>query len=202
MGNTSGVLNKKSSAREVVEHFSEGNPDVFLSGRVAVVTGGASGIGTETVKALTSAGCRVLIGCRSVAAGNEAVRDRVFAAGDSKYDVPSALELVSVHQLDLEDLESVRKFASIVQAESRLDFLVLNAGIMAVPALSKTANGWERQVATNHFGHFYLTKLLLGKMTAQSTPSRIVVVSSEAHRMMSGVIERLNVPFASSILAR
>ena len=182
---SSAPLNKSSTAREVIDVLSGGNANTFLAGRVAVVTGGNSGIGAETVKALASAGCKVYLGCRRVLSGDAAVLAMMKPPGlENVYSARRAKELVVVHALDLEDLASVRNFAETILREPRLDFLVLNAGIMAVPELSRTKYGWERQLATNHFGHFYLVKLLRDKMCRQSTASRIVVVASEAHKMV------------------
>jgi len=174
------ALGKKSTAAQVVAANGSGN---YLAGKVAVVTGGNSGIGTETVKALASAGCRVILACRQPASGEAALANEITLPGVGGYAVPAAPTLVKVARLDLEDLASVRAFAEIVKAEPSLDFLVLNAGIMALPKLERTANGWEKQIGTNHFGHHYLVALLREKMVAQATPSRIVALSSEAHRM-------------------
>lgn len=86
--------------------------------------------------------------------------------------------------LDLSSLQSIKAFADeFIQQEGRLDLLVLNAGIMALPKLELTDAGFEKQIGVNHFGHFYLTQLLLDKMRATpSTAGRIVVLSSSAHR--------------------
>jgi len=86
-----------------------------------------------------------------------------------------------VYELDLENLSSIKSFADKCLHESRIDFLILNAGIMALPKLEYTVHGFEKQIGTNHYGHFYLTKLLLDKMKAQTFKSRIIAVSSKAH---------------------
>lgn len=163
------TLGKHTTAREVVLKFGgEGS----LAGKIAIVTGGSSGIGTETVKQLVFGGCsKVITTGRSVENGTAAIK----AAGVD-------MSKVEVSQLDLEDLNSIKAFADKCLQEPRIDFLVLNAAIMAVPTLEYTSYGWEKQIATNHFGHFYLTRLLLDKMKAQSFPSRIVAVSSLAHK--------------------
>ncbi len=91
---------------------------------------------------------------------------------------------VVVKALDLTSLDSIKRFAEEVNAEeSRIDFLVLNAGIMCTPTLEYTSAGFEKQIGVNHFGHFYLTRLLRAKLEAQSFPSRVVVLSSTAHNM-------------------
>eukprot|EP00283_Hemiselmis_rufescens_P010272 CAMPEP_0173436520 /NCGR_PEP_ID=MMETSP1357-20121228/16319_1 /TAXON_ID=77926 /ORGANISM="Hemiselmis rufescens, Strain PCC563" /LENGTH=374 /DNA_ID=CAMNT_0014401609 /DNA_START=58 /DNA_END=1182 /DNA_ORIENTATION=+ len=182
------ALGKKSTAKDVIDAFS---PD--LKGKVAVVTGGNSGIGIETVKALASAGARVVLCSRSVEAGEKAVEDYVKASEGREiqggYSVPSAD--VRVVQLDLADLASVDKFVKELESEASVDYLVLNAGVMAGPKRS-TAQGFERQIGTNHIGHFHLTSQLLPRMKAQENPSRIVVVASTAHQMGKIDVNDLN----------
>ena len=187
MGNSNsaaGSLGARSTAQEVVALYSGGKVEGFLKGKVAVVTGGNSGIGLETCKALSNAGCRVIMGSRSVEGGLKSIDSEIKMPGQGKY-VVSDVSNISVKELNLESLASIRSFAEQVQAEPRIDYLVLNAGIMALPKLEYTENAWEKQIGTNHHGHFYLTSLLKDKMAAQSEPSRIVVVSSVAHTMGS-----------------
>lgn len=92
---------------------------------------------------------------------------------------------VVVKKLDLNSLASIKAFAmDFLATESRLDFLVLNAGIMALPNKEYTEDGFERQIGVNHFGHFYLTQLLKEKLlTTPDTAGRVVVLSSSAHNM-------------------
>jgi len=172
MGNsestTASSLGKHSTAREVVEKF--GGPG-SLAGKIAVVTGTNSGIGTETVKQLAYAGAQVIATARNVDQGIAALK-----AAEAK------MELVQVEQLNLEDLDSIKAFSDKVKKLSRIDFLVFNAGIMALPTLERTKYNWERQLGTNHHGHFYLLTLVLDKIKAQNFPSRIIAVSSMAHR--------------------
>ena len=182
MGNNAAVLGKKSTAKEVVEHYAQGKRD-FLAGKVAVVTGGNSGIGLETCKALAYAGCRVIMGSRDVEKGRQAIAKEIAKPGEGGYVVSNANDLVTVHQLDLEDLKSVREFSEAVKREPRIDFLVFNAGIMAVNDLQHTSAGFEKQIGTNHFGHFYLFKLLREKMQQQDFSSRLVCLSSSGHSL-------------------
>ncbi len=130
-------------------------------GRTIVVTGANSGLGLVTARELAGAGARVILACRDTAKGEEA------AAGVSGER--------EVRRLDLADLASVREFAAGIDGE--VDVLVNNAGIMAVPQ-GKTADGFERQLGTNHLGHFALTGLLLDRIR-----DRVVTLSSGAHRM-------------------
>jgi NAD(P)-dependent dehydrogenase (short-subunit alcohol dehydrogenase family) len=128
---------------------------VDLTGKRAVVTGGASGIGVETARALASAGAQVTV----------AVRDLTAAV-----DFPAA-------HLDLSDQASIAKF--VADWTGPLDILVDNAGVMSVPE-TRTAEGWELQFATNHLGHFALTTGLHDALAAAGD-ARVVVVSSTAH---------------------
>src|SRR5258705_8147690 len=117
---------------------------VDLTGKRAVVTGGASGIGVETARALAGAGAEVTIAVRNAQAG-----ERVAAEiGKGVYVAP----------LDLSDQSSVRAFTQAW--EGPLHILVNNAGVMASP-LARTPQGWEMQFATNHLGHFALATGLL-----------------------------------------
>ncbi|MEE4598900.1 SDR family NAD(P)-dependent oxidoreductase [Streptomyces sp. DSM 41524] len=142
---------------------------VDLTGRRALVTGGASGIGVETVRALAGAGAEVTIATRNPASAADFVRDLTAAHGSGS---------VRVAALDLADLLSVDAFARTWQGP--LDILVANAGIMAVPERTVSAQGWELQLATNHLGHFALATALHGSLR-QADSARIVIVSSGAH---------------------
>jgi NAD(P)-dependent dehydrogenase (short-subunit alcohol dehydrogenase family) len=140
------------------------------TGRTVVVTGGNSGLGLATARALAAAGARVVLAVRDTARGEQA------AAG-----LPG---MVEVRRLDLADLASVRAFAQ--DWTGALDVLVANAGIMAVPE-ARTADGFELQFGTNHLGHFALTGLLLPHVT-----DRVVTVSSGLHASGRIVLDDLN----------
>jgi NAD(P)-dependent dehydrogenase (short-subunit alcohol dehydrogenase family) len=158
---------RESTADEVIA-------DADLSGRRAVVTGGASGIGVETARALAAAGAEVTLAVRNLEAGRQA------AAGISaKTGNPG----VFVAPLELADRESVAAFAA--NWEGQLDLLINNAGVMAEP-LNRTPEGWEHQFATNHLGHFGLA-LGLHPALAAAGNARIVSVSSSAH-LRSGIV--------------
>ncbi|HEY5786141.1 MAG TPA: oxidoreductase [Microlunatus sp.] len=131
------------------------------TGRTVIITGATSGIGFAAAKVLTDKGARVVLAVRNQAKG----ADAVARLGG----------LAEVRPLDLADLSSVHAFAEAWREP--VDLLINNAGVMAVP-LSRTAEGFELQLGTNHLGHFALTNLLLPQLT-----DRVVSVSSTAHRM-------------------
>jgi NAD(P)-dependent dehydrogenase (short-subunit alcohol dehydrogenase family) len=140
------------------------------SGRVALVTGANSGLGFHTSLELARRGARVLMACRDQGRGQAAL-DRL------RGEVPdAAAELVP---LDLASLASVRAAAAEIGLRTpRLDVLVNNAGVMAIPR-STTADGFEMQLGTNHLGPFALTGLLLPQVLA-APAGRVVVVASDA----------------------
>lgn len=143
-----------------------------LTGKVIIVTGANNGIGYEAAKEFTRKGAHTILACRNMEKAQKALEK-------IKAEIPNAD--AEVMTLDLANLQSVRQFTEAFKAKfNRLDVLLNNAGIMMVP-YGKTADGFERQLGTNHLGHFALTGLLLD--TLLSTPgSRIVNISSLAHR--------------------
>lgn len=142
------------------------------SGRVAVVTGGNSGLGLETCRALAGKGATVVLGCRTPAKG-EAAREDILASH------PEAD--VRVEHIDVASLDAVSKAAArILLDHPRIDLLVNNAGIMATPQ-GQTVDGFEQQLGTNHLGHFALTGLLLPGLR-DAPGARVVHVSSLAAR--------------------
>jgi NAD(P)-dependent dehydrogenase (short-subunit alcohol dehydrogenase family) len=158
----------KSTAREVVAGHD-------LSGRTAIVTGAATGIGVETARALALAGAEVIIAARKPELGEEVANQINEEAG---------LKRVSFGMLDLSSLEAVRHFAH-VWGDRPVDLLINNAGVMASP-LMRTADGFEVQFGTNHLGHFLLSVLLAPNLVAAAKASgkrsRLVSLSSIGHR--------------------
>lgn len=143
-----------------------------LEGKTALVTGGSVGIGYETAKALASRGARVIITCRNMQVGQNALASMIEASGGGD---------VVLKHLDLCSLSSVRRFASdIIENEPRLDLLVNNAGRSAPIRRTLTADGFETTIQSNHLGPALLTGLLLD-LLKRSAPSRVVVVSSMVH---------------------
>jgi NAD(P)-dependent dehydrogenase (short-subunit alcohol dehydrogenase family) len=143
-----------------------------MAGKTVVITGGNSGIGLATAKALAGAGARVLVTARDEQRGSQAVEEIRRSSGSS------SVELVV---FDLADLASVRKGAAeILDRAGRIDVLINNAGVIQSER-RLTPDGLETTFAVNHLGHFLLTQLLLERITA-SAPSRIVNVASTAHK--------------------
>jgi NAD(P)-dependent dehydrogenase (short-subunit alcohol dehydrogenase family) len=162
----------ESTAAEVVA-------GIDLSGRRAVVTGGASGIGIETARALAGAGAQVTLAVRDPEAGRRTAEDIASTTGNKQ---------VRVARLDLADQASVTSFVD--GWDGPLHILVNNAGVMASP-LMRTPQGWEMQFATNHLGHFALATGLHGALAAAGG-ARIVAVSSSAHQRSPVVFDDIH----------
>lgn len=147
------------------------------TGKLAYITGANSGVGYHAALELARAGCAVILACRDRAKA-DAARTRILAT------VPSAE--IDIADLNLGSLASVRAAAQEFLASGRrLDLLINNAGIMALPERHTTPEGFELQLGTNHFGHFALTGLLLPALLRagpDAPPARVVTVSSIAHR--------------------
>ena len=144
--------------------------DIDLEGKVAMVTGGYSGIGLETTRALKEAGARVIVPAR---------RKDV-----AKSALSGIVESEDILNLDLADPSSAQSFVNeFVDSGMSLDILINNAAVMACPQMP-TKEGWDLQFAVNHIGHFIITKGLLRAMS--SSGSRIVTLSSTGHKL-SGI---------------
>lgn len=154
----------KSEPAEILE-------DIDLTGRTAVVTGGYSGIGFETTKALASKGATVIVPVRSPGKAEEnlAALDGALAGR------------VVTRQMDLADLATVRSFSNEMNTElEKIDLLINNAGVMGSPE-QRVGPDWEYQFAINHMGHFALTQGLMPLLEKAEAP-RVVALSSVAHR--------------------
>lgn len=149
----------QSTAAEVLE-------GIDLSGRLAIVTGGYSGIGLETTQALATAGADVVVPARRHETAATALE---------------GIDGVEVDELDLADLASVHAFADRFLATGRgIAILINNAGIMACPE-TRVGPRWEAQFATNHLGHYTLVNLLWPAI-ARDGAARVVALSSIGHR--------------------
>ena len=151
-----------STAAEVVQ-------GIDLTGRRAVVTGGASGIGIETVRGLARCGVEVTVAVRNVEAAAPVIAELVESTGNPH---------IRAAMLDLADHATIGAFAR--GWSGPLHLLVNNAGVMAVPELQLTPQGWEMQFATNFLGHFALA-LALHEALAKAGNARIVSLSSNGH---------------------
>jgi NAD(P)-dependent dehydrogenase (short-subunit alcohol dehydrogenase family) len=150
----------RSTAAEVLE-------GIDLSGRLAIVTGGYSGLGLETVRALSGAGAEVIVPAR---------RPQHAA------EVLAEIERAEVLELDLGSLDSVFACAQQVLDRGRsVDILINNAAIMACPE-TRVGPGWEAQFATNHLGHFAFTNVLW-PLLADGGGARVVALSSTGHKL-------------------
>ena len=154
-------FNAESTAAEAVA-------GIDLNGQRVIVTGGASGIGIETARALAGAGAEVTLAVRDLAAGQRTAADITATTGNRD---------VLVAPLDLADQASVASF--VAGWDGPLHILVNNAGLMACP-LMRTPEGWEMQFATNHLGHFALA-MGLHHALAEAGRARVVSVSSAGH---------------------
>jgi NAD(P)-dependent dehydrogenase (short-subunit alcohol dehydrogenase family) len=163
----------QSTAAEVIA-------GIDLTGRRAIVTGGASGIGVETARALASANAEVTLAVRNLETG-ERVADDIAASTGNKQ--------VLVAPLDLADPGSIG--ALVARWSGPLHLLVNNAGVMRLPELQLTPDGWEMQFATNHLGHFALAVGLHDALTAAGN-ARIVSVSSRGHLRSPVIFEDIN----------
>jgi NAD(P)-dependent dehydrogenase (short-subunit alcohol dehydrogenase family) len=156
---------------------------VDLSGKRAIVTGAASGIGVETARALAGAGAAVTLAVRNTAAGERVAADIRASTGN---------DAVAVGALDLSDLASVHAFAGAWTGP--LDILVNNAGVMAIQELTISSSGHEMQFATNHLGHFALAVGLHDALAAAGS-ARIVSVSSGGHLRSPVVFDDIDYAF-------
>lgn len=152
-------FNSKSTALDTL-----GSCD--LSGKVAIVTGGYSGIGLETTKALSQAGATVIVPVRDI---NKAEKEL------------ANIERVEIQQLNLADPESIKEFSNtFLNSKRPLHFLINNAGVMAIP-LQRDSRGYELNLSINHLGHFQLTVELWNALI-DAKGARVINLSSGAHR--------------------
>ncbi|KAF1990349.1 NAD(P)-binding protein [Aulographum hederae CBS 113979] len=155
--------------------------DEDLTGKWAdktiLITGGAAGLGLETARALHSTGACIFLTARNMAKAEAGIKDILSTSPSSR-----PIEIV---EMELGSLSSVAAGAkAFLSKTDTLNILINNAGIMAIPSHSTTADGFELQLGTNHLSHFLLTKLLLPTLVSSSTPafaSRVVNLSSMGH---------------------
>jgi NAD(P)-dependent dehydrogenase (short-subunit alcohol dehydrogenase family) len=163
----------ESTALQVIE-------GIDLTGKRALVTGAASGIGVETARALAAAGAEVTIAARDLTAAQRTAADITASTGN---------RAVQIRQLELLDRRSVDQL--VADFSGPLHLLINNAGVMAIPELRLSPQGHEVQFATNHLGHFRLALGLLPALRA-SGGARIVSLSSRAHLNSPVVFEDID----------
>jgi NAD(P)-dependent dehydrogenase (short-subunit alcohol dehydrogenase family) len=156
---------------------------VDLTGKRAIVTGGASGIGAETARALAWAGAEVTLAVRNLQAGERAAAEMRSSTGNRR---------IFAAFLDLTNRASIAAFTAAWRCP--LHVLVNNAGVVTLPELTRTPDGWEMHFASNHLGHFELA-LGLQKALAAAGQARIVVVSSGGHMLSPVVFDDLHFAF-------
>ena len=155
---------------------------IDLTGQVAIVTGASGGIGEETARVLAGKGAKVTILARDAAKVEQAAEGIRKSTGNQQVDVGV---------LELDRPATIRSFAQAWLANNdSLNLLINNAGVMACP-LSRTAEGWEMQFATNHLGHFLLT-CLLSSALVKGAPARVINLSSGGHHISPVVFDDIH----------
>jgi NAD(P)-dependent dehydrogenase (short-subunit alcohol dehydrogenase family) len=148
------------------------NEAINLRDRLAVITGGNSGLGKETAIKLASLGAETIILCRNPEKADAAVAEIKAKSGNDK---------IKAMSLDLSSLKSIKQCAEDLKGvTNKIDILVNNAGVMALPTKELTEDGFERQMGINHLGHFSLTSQIF-ELLQKSPSARIVNVASSAH---------------------
>ncbi|KAH7002635.1 WW domain-containing oxidoreductase [Ilyonectria destructans] len=147
-----------------------------LRDKVVVITGTSSGLGVETARAMKAAGAKLFLTARDIKKART-VLEGIFEQGRD-----------TLVEMDNTSLESVRKAAAKILESSggKINILINNAGVMAIPSLQLSADGYELQFATNHISHFLLFKLLQPALLSSSTSafqSRVIIVASSGHRV-------------------
>ena len=147
------------------------------TGKIVIITGANSGIGFEAARQMAAMGAHVILACRNIERGRNALEMI------KRQEPGSAVELM---ELDLASQSSIKRFSNeFINRYKRLDTLINNAGIMATPRMF-TEDGFELQLGTNHLGHFSLTGLLLNRLL-ETAGSRVVTITSIAH--FRGIID-------------
>ncbi len=152
------------------------------TGKTILITGANNGLGLHAATELAGAGARIVLACRNQETGRAALAQVQAKNGNADHHLIA---------LDLADLSSVRDAAAAAnEIAPVLDVLINNAGLMAIPK-ARTADGFEMQIGTNHFGHFALTDGLLPALLKASAP-RVVTLASIAHRQGAVKLDDIN----------
>lgn len=149
-----------------------------LEDQTIVITGGSGGLGLESAKRLAIGGASIILTARSTEKAEHAILEvkKYLKENNVSYNK------ISYKLLDLDDLDNVRKVPDTWNDVERIDVLLNNAGIMALPRMELTVDGYEKQIQSNHLGHFTLTAQLSSKFAKDA---RIINVSSSAHQFAS-----------------
>lgn len=174
------LITTKFSFSSTADEVAKG---IDLTGKRVIVTGAASGIGVETARSLAGTGAEVTIAVRNLQAGAKVASELTATTGNKN---------ILVAPLDLTDLASVNSF--VANWSGPLHILVNNAGVMAIPELERTSDGWEMQFATNYLGHFALALGLHDALAADGA-ARIVVVASSGHLFSPVVFDDIQYNF-------
>ena len=156
--------------------------DCRLDGEYVVITGANKGLGKRTAYELSRRGANIIIGCRDLEKGMEAIND---------IKLNNCISDFKMFKLDLSSLTSVHRFAhKLREYFTKIDILVNNAGIILCPEC-ETQDGFEMQLGTNHLGHFFLTILLLPLLEMSCRP-KIINVSSRSYYFGKIHLENIN----------
>lgn len=174
--NPQGPGDSRPTALQIIR---DQNLEGKFKGKVIVITGTSSGIGIETARALSTTGAQLFLTARDLPKARKALGDIL--------DNPD----VKLLEMKNDSLDSVRTAASVIlkQSNQQVNILINNAGVMAIPNLQLTSDGYEMQFAVNHLSHFLLFQLLKPALLSSATStmcSRVVNVSSSGHRVPSG----------------
>jgi len=169
-------LNGPGDARPTaLQIIQDENLNNKLQDKVFVITGCASGIGSETARAIATTGAKLYLPVRNPSKASENLSDILK---------PGHIELINMDQSKLSNVRTAAK-EILEKSGGKVNVLINNAGIMAVPERTLSPDGFEAQFATNHLAHFLLFQLLKPALLSSSTPSfpsRVVNVSSSGHR--------------------
>ncbi|RDL40647.1 NAD(P)-binding Rossmann-fold containing protein [Venustampulla echinocandica] len=170
--NVQGPGDARPTAQQII---SDDSLEGKLADKTMLITGCSSGIGIETARSLSSTGATLFLTARNIPKAESALKEILE---------PGRVELV---EMEMESLSSVNAAAEDVRrrCNGRLNVLICNAGVMAIPELTKTKDGFETQFGVNHLAHFLLFNRLNDLLLKSSTPtfnSRVVILSSSGHR--------------------
>ncbi|EWZ86331.1 hypothetical protein FOWG_09908 [Fusarium oxysporum f. sp. lycopersici MN25] len=168
---TNGPGDARPTALQIIQDQGLGGK---LTGKVFLITGCSSGIGVATAKALTTTGATLYLTARNIPAAQKALKSILK---------PGQVELIEINLSSLQSVKSGVK--AFLKKSTTLNVLICNAGVIAIPNLTRTNNGFETQFGVNHLAHFLFFQLLESYMISSSSPSfnsRVVAVSSSGHR--------------------